>query len=91
MLGKLTTTEEQMMTKQRQTAIVLIQKLNEFEAQLENIHQQMHHTDQGFLAVHDKLYPNNIVTFSKYSKVTEQPLTYVKLYLDQGEIVSTPL
>ncbi len=90
-MGKLTTTEEQMMTKQQQTAIVLIRKLNEFEEQLENIHQQMHHTDQGFLSVHDKLYPNNIVSFSKYSKVTEQPLTYVKLYLDQGEIVSTPL
>ena len=44
-----------------------------------------------FLVVHDKLHPNNMVTFSKYSKVIEQPLTYVKLYLDQGEIVSTPL
>ena len=89
--GKLTTTEEQMMAKQQQTAIALIQKLNELEAELEDLKQQMHHTDQGYLVVHDKLHPNNMVTFSKYSKVIQQPLTYVKLYLDQGEIASTPL
>ena len=46
--GKLTSTEEQMMTKQQQTAIVLIQKLNEFEAQFENIQQQMHLTNKGY-------------------------------------------
>ena len=89
--GHLTTTEEQMMTKQHQTAIALIQKLNELEGKLEYLHQQMHQTEQGFLVVHDKLFTNNMVTFSKYSKIIQQPLTYVKLYLDQGEIVSAPL
>ena len=89
--GQLTPTEEQMMAKQQQTVIVLEQKLNEFEAELEDIQLQMHQTDKGFLVVHDKLYPNNILTFSKYVKVIQKPLTYVKLYLDQGEIVSAPL
>lgn len=89
--GQLTATEEQMMEKQQQTVIVLEQKLNELEAELEDIQQQMHQTDKGFLAVHDKLYPNNIVTFSKYIRVIQKSLTYVKLYLDQGEIVSAPL
>ena len=39
-----------MMAKQQQTAIVLIQKLNELEEELEIIHQQMHHTDHGFFS-----------------------------------------
>ena len=51
----------------------------------------MHITEQGFVSVYDKMYPNNVVTFSKYSKVIQQPLTYVKLYVDQGEIASVPL
>lgn len=89
--GKLTTAEEQMMSKQHQTAIVLIQRLNDLETELESLSQQMHQIDTGFLVVYDKLYTNNIVTFSKYSKVIQQPLTYMKIYLDQGEIVSTPL
>ena len=90
-MGKLTTSEEEMLVKQHETAIFFIQKLTELEEELERIHEQMHITEQGFVSVHDKMYPNNVVTFSKYSKVIQQPLTYVKLYVDQGEIASVPL
>lgn len=89
--GHLSATEQQMMEKQQQTATVLGQKVGELETELEELQQQIHQTDKGFLAVHDKLYPNNIVTFSKYTMVIQKPLIYVKLYLDQGEIVSVPL
>ncbi len=91
LVGKLTASEEGMLTKQHDTAIVFVRKLTELEKELELIHEQMHQTEQGFVSVHDQMYPNNVVTFSKYSKVIQQPLTYVKLYVDQGEIASVPL
>lgn len=89
--GKLTTAEQQMMEKQRETAVFLIQKQAKLEEELDTIRQQIHQNDYGYLSVYDKIHPNNQVTFSRYSKVIQQPLTNIKLYLNQGEIVSVPL
>lgn len=89
--GQLTTVESQMMAKQHETVVALTQKLTDLEDELEDIRQQMNQNDYGVLIIHDKIHPNNQVNFTKYSKVIQQPYSYVKLFLDQGEIVSVPL
>lgn len=89
--GKLTVPEEQMLKKQHETEIALKQKLVQLEDELAIIRQNMTHNENGLLIVHGKIHPNNQVYFVKYAKVIQQPLTSVKLFLEQGEVTSVPL
>lgn len=89
--GQLSTVEEQMMEKQHETSIVFVRKLEDLENELETIHFQMENSEQGFLIVHEKIHPNNLLHFSKYTKAIQQPYVFMKFYIDQGEITSVPL
>ncbi|WP_160118359.1 DUF342 domain-containing protein [Bacillus sp. V59.32b] len=83
--------EQEMLQRQQATYFALKSQLDNLELELAELHEKDNPGAHSYLRVKGQLYPNNQIHFSKYSKLIHNPISSVKIFLNQGEITSIPL
>ncbi|WP_042348885.1 DUF342 domain-containing protein [Bacillus massiliigorillae] len=89
--GYITEQDKLLLKKQQVTVATQKQYFEELEQELLRLKGEGHMDERVFLKAKGIIYPNAQIHFGKYSKPVQSKIQAVKIYLEYGEIVSSPL
>lgn len=89
--GHITEQDQLLLKKQQLTVSTQEEHLHELEQELLRLRGEGHMDSNVFLKAKGVIYPNTQIHFGKYSKPVQSKIQAVKIYLEYGEIVSSPL
>lgn len=85
--GSLSEKERAIIVKQRATKLQLTKELNDLNTQLIEIEEEKNEQSEGAVHINGTVYPNTVLRFGKYSKTIQVEHSFVKFYLEEGEII----
>lgn len=85
--GSLSEKEQAIIVKQRLTKQQLTKELNDLNNQLLEIEEEKSQQSEGAVYINGTVYPNTVLRFGKYSKTIQVEHSFVKFYLEEGEII----
>lgn len=84
--GRLTDQEKEMILKQRTTKKQLLIELSDVQDRLHMLEEDRANSKVYCIYIYDKIHPNSSMHFGKYTKVIQSVHSYVKFFVQDGEI-----
>ncbi len=79
--------EKEVLVKQRATKEQLTLQLKRLQQQLLEVKHEKERSKSASLFIYEKIHPNTVLHFGKQSRVIQRVHTYVKFYIEDGEIM----
>lgn len=89
--GFLTDNEKELIMKQRHTKNQLVSQLELLKHELFEVEEERELKARYSIFIYDKIYPNTIFQFGKYSRSIQKIHSYVRFFAENGEMKFEPL